>query len=143
MACKGSKASLAINDALHNLSASYEISVQQRLLQAKVLPIFLYGAELNYWVMWHRCQINCISAANQKLSVLEDQLEMLLCLQGQGLLLLAAFAHEQALIYFIKLNTVFNRQSPSLHIQAIGEQISMAQSGLPCWDKILCCCWIS
>ena len=46
VACKGSKTSLAINSALRNLSASYEISVQQRLLLAKVLLILLYGAEL-------------------------------------------------------------------------------------------------
>ena len=47
MACYGSKASLVINGALRNLSASYEISVQQTLLQAKVLPLLLYGVELS------------------------------------------------------------------------------------------------
>ena len=38
MACKGSKASLAINNAFRNLSIFYKISVQYRLLQAKVQP---------------------------------------------------------------------------------------------------------
>ena len=44
MACKVSEASLAINVALLNLNASYEINVGQRLLQVKVLPIFLCSA---------------------------------------------------------------------------------------------------
>ena len=44
----------------------------------------------------------------------------------------ATYAHERALIYFIKLNTVFNHQLLFIHIQAIRGQISMARSRLQC-----------
>ena len=107
MACKGSKASLANNDAWCNLSVSYEISVQQRQLLAKMLPILLYGAELTG-----------LSDTDARTTVFLRKIKSFLCvrkvtenalvLAEAGLLPLAAYAHEGALIYFIKLNTEFN-----------------------------------
>ena len=134
MVYKGSKASLAIDGVLRNLSASYEICFQHRLLQAKMLPILLYDAELTG-----------LSDTKARSTAFLRQIKSFLCVRRSTknavvlaeveFLPLAAYALERALIYFIKLKTVFNHQSSSLHIQAIREQISMARSELPCWGR--------
>jgi hypothetical protein len=134
ISCKANKAAFFVNSALRRIGAAFELSVQQRILYAKILPILLYGSEVTGFNNFDSRSKSLLSYVRSILNVRRSTRSSVVLAEA-GVLPFAFHALERSLKFFVRLKLTSFALPSELHTHALAEQCTMAVHGLPCWGR--------